>query len=88
MKDESYARFETVPGLRFKSWRAVDDEWFEGSYVFASDQAREEFQRTFEVSAATSAGSTIVGSSPILIEACDIIAVVEGPQRFVAAPAL
>ncbi|CUR56722.1 conserved hypothetical protein [metagenome] len=84
--ETSHARFTGMAGLRFKTWRMVRGEWFEGCYVFATDEARAEFQRTFTEGADTSPGSQIIGSSPILIEACDIVAVAEGWDGFVAAP--
>ena len=61
-------------------------EWFEGCYVFASDAARAEFQETFTATAAESPGSQIIGSAPILIEACDIVSIAEGADGFTAAP--
>lgn len=84
--DTSHARFTGMAGLRFKIWRQVPGEWFEGCYVFATDAARAEFQRTFTEGADTSPGSQIIGSSPILVEACDIVAVAEGWDGFAAAP--
>jgi hypothetical protein len=84
--ETSHARFTGMSGLRFKTWRCVPGEWFEGCYVFATDEAREEFQRTFTADADASPGSRIIGSSPVLIEACDIVAVAEGWDGFVAAP--
>ncbi|MBK5216409.1 MAG: hypothetical protein JJE02_02380 [Propionibacteriales bacterium] len=86
VRDESYATFETVPGLRFKTWRAVDGQWFEGTYVFVSTDARAAFQAGFEPRAAGAPGSVLIGSAPIVIEPCEIIAVVEGPEGFLAAP--
>lgn len=88
VRDESYTKFEKQPGLRHKSWRLVEGGWFEGSYTFATSQARAEFQAAFETVAATSAGSKIIGSAPILIEACDVLAVVEGPEGFLAASSM
>ncbi len=82
----SHARFTGMTGLRFKTWRMRAGEWFEGCYVFASDEARSEFQASFTESAAESPGSQIIGSAPILIEACDIVAVAEGWDGFEAAP--
>jgi hypothetical protein len=82
VEDESHARFAGLDGLRFKAWRARKGQWFEGNYVFVSDEARAEFQRAFEKSAAVSAGSKIIGSAPILIEECEIVAVVRGPSGF------
>ena len=82
----SHARFTGLAGLRFKTWRVRAGEWFEGSYVFATDAARAEFQKAFTETAAESPGSRIVGSAPVLIEACDIVAVAEGWEGFLAAP--
>ena len=82
----SHARFTGMPGLRWKTWRMVRGEWFEGSYVFATSEAREKFQRTFGETAAQSPGSRMIGSPPILVEACDIVAVAEGWDGFAAAP--
>ena len=83
--DTSHARFTGMAGLQFKTWRTVSGEWFEGCYVFATDEARAEFQSAFTLSAAESPGSKIIGSEPILIEECDIIAVAEGWDGFTAA---
>ncbi|GAA1936810.1 hypothetical protein [Nocardioides hwasunensis] len=82
--ETSHARFTDMAGLRHKTWRCVPGQWFEGSYVFASDEAREEFQRTFTETADQSPGTRIIGCSPILVEACDIVAVAEGRDGFVA----
>ena len=82
--DSSHARFTGVDGLRFKTWRMRPGEWFEGCYVFATDEARAAFQRSFTEGAAESPGSQIVGSAPVLIEECDVVAVAEGrglPRR-------
>ena len=83
--ETSHARFTGKPGLRFKTWRMRPGEWFEGCYVFASDEARAEFQETFTATAADSAGSQIIGSSPVLIEPCEVVAVAEGAEAFLAA---
>ena len=84
--DTSHAKFTGQAGLAFKTWRMVPGEWFEGCYVFEDDAARAAFQETFTAGAAESPGSQIVGSSPVLIEACTIVAVAEGASGFVAAP--
>jgi hypothetical protein len=83
--ETSHARFTGKPGLRFKTWRMRPGEWFEGCYVFASDAARAEFQETFTATAAESQGSQIIGSSPVLIEPCEVVAVAEGGDGFKAA---
>ncbi|MBC7632765.1 hypothetical protein [Aeromicrobium sp.] len=82
VEDESFAKFAGLEGLRFKMWRAHKGEWFEGSYVFVSDATRAAFQAEFEKRAAKSPGSKIIGSAPILIEACEIVGVVRGPSGF------
>jgi len=82
----SHARFTGMAGLSFKTWRVRPGEWFEGCYVFASDEAREEFQRNFSEGAAEAQGSVIIGSAPILIEECEVVAIAEGWDGFTAAP--
>jgi len=84
--DTSHARFTGMAGLRFKTWRSRPGEWFEGCYVFATDEDRAEFQRAFSEGAADSPGSRIIGSAPILVEECDIVAVAEGAEGFAALP--
>ncbi|MGH3354570.1 MAG: hypothetical protein ACRDOJ_01650 [Nocardioidaceae bacterium] len=87
VRDSSHARFTGMEGLRFKTWRAREGEWFEGCYVFASPAERDRFQVAFTDTAAESPGSQIVGSSPVLIEACEVVAVAEGADGFAALPA-
>ena len=82
VEDVSFTTFAGLDGLHFKSWRARPGEWFEGSYVFATPGAREAFQAEFEAGAAESAGSRIIGSAPVTVEACEIVAVVGGPENF------
>jgi hypothetical protein len=84
--DSSHARFTGMEGLRFKTWRMRAREWFEGCYVFVDEAARDAFQETFTATAAESPGSQLVGSAPVLIEPCTIVAVAEGAAGF-AAPA-
>ncbi|EFQ82616.1 hypothetical protein HMPREF0063_11825 [Aeromicrobium marinum DSM 15272] len=84
VRDESFDRFATLDGLRFKTWRARDGEWFEGTYVFSSAEDRQRFQVGFEAAAATAPGSVIVGSAPVLVEPFTVVAVAEGPAGFMA----
>lgn len=81
----SHARFTGQDGLSFKTWRLRRGEWFEGCYVFDDDAARAAFQDDFAARAADAPGSQIVGSAPILIEACEIGAIAEGAAGFVPA---
>ncbi len=83
--DTSHAKFTGMPGLAFKTWRVRPGEWFEGCYVFATDAARAEFQASFTAGAAEAPGSQLIGSAPILIEECDIVAVAEGWEGFTPA---
>ena len=80
----SHAKFTGMAGLNYKTWRVRPGEWFEGVYVFATDEARAEFQRTFTEGAAEAPGSQIIGSAPVLIEECDIVAIAEGWDGFAA----
>jgi hypothetical protein len=84
VEEASHARFSGMEGLRFKTWRMRTGEWFEGCYVFVDDVARDAFQSTFTAIAAESPGSQLIGSSPILIEPCTIVAVAEGAAGFAA----
>ena len=84
--DSSHARFTGKDGLRFKTWRMRAGEWFEGCYVFESSAAREAFHEEFTAVAAESPGSQLVGSAPVLIEPCEVVAVAEGGAGFLAAP--
>jgi hypothetical protein len=83
--DTSHARFQGMDGLAYKTWRMVPGEYFEGCYVFADAAAREAFQTTFTAGAAEAPGSQLIGSAPILIEACEIVSIAEGAAGFSAA---
>lgn len=83
--DASHARFTDMRGLHFKTWRMRTGQWFEGLYVFADDDERSEFQREFAQGAEEAPGSKIIGSAPILIEECEVVAVAEGQDGFRAA---
>ncbi|CAN5364035.1 hypothetical protein BH11ACT8_BH11ACT8_09290 [soil metagenome] len=80
----SHAKFTGMAGLHFKTWRIRPGEWFEGLYVFATDEARAAFQETFTAAAAEAPGSQIIGSAPILIEESEVVAVAEGWEGFSA----
>ena len=84
--DTSHARFTGKEGLRFKTWRMREGEWFEGCYVFETSAARDTFEQEFTAVAAESPGSQIVGSAPVLIESCEVVSVAEGAAGFLAAP--
>lgn len=78
----SHERFTGMDGLCFKTWRMLPGAWFEGCYVFADDAARAAFQESFTATASSSPGSQLIGSDPILIEACAVVAVAEGGEGF------
>ncbi|WP_110239326.1 hypothetical protein [Nocardioides gilvus] len=82
--EASFPRFTGMQGLRFKTWRMREGEWFEGTYVFLSDEARSEFESTFRAGAATSPVSEIVGSPPDLVEPFEVVAIAEGWEGFEA----
>jgi hypothetical protein len=87
VEETSHARFTGMPGLRFKTWRLNPGEWFEGCYVFATEAARVAFQEDFEAGVDDAPGTRIVGSPPVLIEPCQVVAVAEGGDGFLAAAA-
>jgi len=82
VESPSHERFTGKPGMRFKTWRMVPGQWFEGCYVFESDDVRAAFQEEFSAVAAESPGSVLIGSAPILIEPCEIVAIAEGGAGF------
>jgi hypothetical protein len=82
--ETSHAKFTGMAGLAFKTWRMRRGEWFEGCYVFATAEDREEFQVRFTETAADAPGSKLIGSAPILVEACEVVAVAEGWDGFKA----
>ena len=84
--ETSHAKFTGMAGLRFKTWRIQPGAWFEGCYVFATERARADFQEKFVAGAADAPGSKLIGSAPILVEECAVVAVAEGWDGFVAAP--
>ena len=82
----SLARFSGMDGLAFKTWRMREGEWFEGTYVFDQAVYRDDFAQEFSATAAESAGSTIIGSAPVLIEPFEVVAIAEGPEGFRRGP--
>jgi len=87
VEDVSFTRFAGLEGLRHKTWRARPGEWFEGTYVFIDDATRAAFQADFEAHVDETAGTRIIGSRPVLIEPCHIVASVRGPAGFRSAAA-
>lgn len=84
--DESYEKFAGLANLHQKTWRMRSGEYFEGIYVFNSSDARESFQADFTPRVAESKVSQIIGTGPEAIEPFEILALVEGPSGFRAAP--
>ena len=84
--ETSHERFQGMAGLSFKTWRTIPGEWFEGVYVFVSDEARARFQSDFSANAADAPASRIIGRPPVLIEPCRVVAVAEGAGRLEATP--
>jgi hypothetical protein len=82
----SMAKFMFLDGLAFKTWRMVEGQWFEGTYVFDQRVYRDDFQQDFTARAAGSPGSRIIGSPPVLIEPFEVVAIAEGPEGFRRGP--
>ena len=83
---ESYANFAQLANLHQKTWRMIPGEYFEGIYVFTSSEARAAFQVDFTPRVGQSKVSILIGSEPFNIEPFEILALVEGPEGFRAAP--
>ncbi|MDN5715776.1 MAG: hypothetical protein L0G89_00935 [Janibacter sp.] len=82
----SMANFMFLDGLAFKTWRMVEGQWFEGTYVFDAAKDRDEFCEDFTGKAADSAGSQIIGSAPTEITPFEVVAIAEGPAQFRRGP--
>lgn len=83
--EDSFTKFEALEGLHTKTWRARDGEWFEGTYVFESQIARENFQMDFQARASEVPGTAITGIDPI-IEPFEVVALAVGPAGPRSAP--
>lgn len=86
VEETSHARFQGMPGLAYKTWRTVPGEWFEGLYVFASDEARSRFQAEFSAGADSAPASQLIGRGPVLVEPCEVVAIAEGGSGFASTP--
>ena len=78
----SMARFAVREGLAFKTWRMRPGQWFEGTYVWDTQVARDVFAESFAAEAAESPVSRLIGSPPLWIEPFEVVAIVEGPEGF------
>ena len=80
----SIARFIGMDGLHIKTWRMLEGDWFEGTYVFASREDRDQFLASFMPGEATAPGSLLIGSTPIAYEPFEVVAIAEGGAGFVS----
>jgi len=72
----SLARFTGLPGLSFKVWRMQE--------VFATAAERKEFAAAFSLQAPSAPVTVMIGSEPIAVETCEVVAVAEGGAGFTA----
>lgn len=86
VRDRSLDRFTGMDGLRFKTWRMVTGEWFEGTYVWETAQARDAFAESDRAGIGDSPGTRIIGSPPVLYETFEVVGVAEGAAGFAAGP--
>ena len=86
VRDRSMARFAGMDGLRFKTWRMVEGQWFEGTYVWESAAARDAFADTDRAGMNDSPGTRIIGSPPVLYETFEVVGVAEGGAGFATGP--
>ena len=79
----SIARFMFLDGLAFKVWRMREGEWFEGTYVFDSEQERKVFREEFEATADRVEGLRAHRlPAGRRIEEFEVVAIAEGPAGF------
>lgn len=86
VRETSLQRFSGMPGLRFKTWRMVEGEFFEGVYVWETAEARDEFAATHSAHAGDSPVTRIVGRLPLGHEPFEVVGVAEGAAGFAAGP--
>ena len=86
VRDRSLDRFTGMDGLRFKTWRMVEGEWFEGTYVWETAQARDAFAEADRAGMGDSLGTRIIGSPPVSHETFEVVGVAEGAAGFAAGP--
>ena len=84
--ESSHQRFTGMDGLRFKTWRMVEGEWFEGTYVWETAQARDAFAEADRAGMGDSPGTRIIGSPPVLHETFEVVGVAEGAAGFATGP--
>ncbi len=80
----SLARFSGMDGLHQKTWRMVEKDWFEGTYVFATPEDRDKFLAGFMPGEANAPGSLLIGSTPISYQPFEVVAIAEGGSLFVS----
>ena len=86
VEETSHARFTGMDGLRFKTWRCGRGSGSRAATSSPPTRPARRSRRDFTAAAAESPGSQIIGSAPVLIEPCDVVAVAEGGEGFLAAP--
>jgi len=86
VRDRSLDRFTGMDGLRFKTWRMVEGEWFEGTYVWETAQARDAFAEADRAGMGDSPGTRIIGSPPVLHETFEVVGIAEGAAGFATGP--
>jgi hypothetical protein len=86
VRDRSITRFTGMAGLRFKTWRMVEGQWFEGTYVWQSAADRDAFAESDRAGMHDSPGTRIIGSPPVLYETFEVVGVAEGAAGFAAGP--
>ena len=83
--ESSHARFTDMRGLRFKTWRMRPGPVVRGLLRLRQRRGALGLPAHLRQGAGESPGSKIIGSAPVLIEECDIVAMAEGQDGFRAA---
>jgi hypothetical protein len=64
----------------------VPGEWFEGTYVWSTPEARADFLARFLAGVADAPGTRIIGSETVECSEFEVVAVAEGGSGFAAGP--
>ena len=87
---EHLAETLTEPALAGAPLEGPDEHWLDLRGPTACEihtpADRDAFETEFRTVVAESPGSQLVGSAPVLIEPCEVVAVAEGAEGFLAAP--
>ncbi len=78
VRDTSVPRFTGMPGLVQKTWQINERGFFSGVYVWATEQAREQFLEQFRAN--PSPVTQLIGHGPDVIQEWELVGVAVGAE--------